>query len=95
MQSNALASAEQIGALARHVEHTLEQMVAELSGGEIAARPYFKSDSSKACNYCKYGSLCGFEDGKRGESLRVLKSLKNDEAWAKIMGIPEGGEDNG
>ena len=88
---DALATAEQLGVLAGHIEQTLQKLAAELGGGSIAAAPCFKSAQNNACAYCQYKEMCGFEDGERGEHCRPLKNLPTEQVWTMM----EGERDNG
>ena len=85
-----VASAEQIGALARRVKQTLTDMAGQLRRGSIAADPYYRSQQENACYNCAYFDACHFSDGENGESYRYLPSKKPEEVW----GQPEGGEGN-
>ena len=89
-----LATAEQLGILAKHIDRTLQKLAAELKGGSIAASPYYKSKEKNACSYCDYKEICFFEDGKGGEKRRVLKPMKADEVWEQ-MELQLGGEQDG
>lgn len=88
---DALATAQQLGVLAGHIEQTLRKLAAELGGGSIAAAPSFKSAQNNACAYCQYKEMCGFEDGERGEHCRPMKNLPTEQVWTMM----EGERDNG
>ncbi len=83
---DALATAQQLGVLAGHIEQTLQKLAAELGGGSIAAAPSFKSARNNACVYCQYKGMCGFEDGERGEHCRPMKSLPTEQVWTMMEG---------
>lgn len=51
---DALASAEQLGILSRHISETLRRLAGELRAGSITADPYYKSQQKNACAYCEY-----------------------------------------
>ena len=86
-----LASAEQLGALARHVEDTLTALAGELRRGSIEADPYYKGAQENACLYCEYAAACRFVDGEGGESRRYLPHLEASKVWELL----ERGERNG
>ena len=88
---DALATAEQLGLLAGHIEQTLQKLAAELGGGSIAAAPGFKSRQDNACSYCQYKEMCGFEDGERGEHCRHMKNLPTEQVWTMMEGEREDG----
>lgn len=81
----ALADAEQLGRLSRHVKKRLREMAAELRRGSIAADPYFRNGTENACHYCDYADACLFSDGEGGERCRCLPKLKDEQVWANIL----------
>ncbi len=85
-----LASAQRMGALARHIKELLGQMAAQLRGGAIAADPYYRTQTENACLYCDYFEACHFADGENGESLRYIPRLSDKKVWNILEG---GGED--
>lgn len=91
----ALASAQQLGVLAKHIDKTLQKLAAELKGGSIAASPYYKNKQTNACSYCQYKEVCCFEDGQRSESYRYLPDLPAGKVWAMMEEHGEGGEVDG
>lgn len=86
LSPESVASSEQMGRLYRHVRKTLGAMAAELRGGTIAADPYFRSRSDRACKNCDFAGACRFAEGEAGESSRVLRRLKAEEVWALMEG---------
>ena len=91
----AVATAERFGVLAHHIEETLQRLAKSLHEGEIAAAPYYKSTSDSACTYCQYKRVCNFEDGKRGDCLRRLPALKDEEVWSLMEQAREGEAEHG
>lgn len=89
--TGSFASAERMGALARHIDETLCRMASELRGGSIAADPYYAGQQSSACTNCDYFEACHFIDGENGESMRIMQKLPATKVWS----ILEGGEENG
>ena len=65
-KTDALASAEQLGLLARHIETTLLDLAHELRDGSITADPYFRSGQDTACTHCDYLTVCHFTPGAEG-----------------------------
>lgn len=88
---DALATAQQLGVLAGHIEQTLQKLAAELGGGSIAAAPGYKSAQNNACVYCQYKEMCGFEDGERGEHCRPMKNMPTEQVWTLMEGEREDG----
>ena len=87
-----LASAEDLGRLARHMEKTLLELTRQLRQGEIPARPISRSADDSACKYCDYKHVCHFTPGERGDCVKSLTPLLPEEVWAKLM--EEGAEDH-
>lgn len=90
-QGDALASAERLGLLARHIEDTLKSMASELRSGSIAADPYYRAQQESACANCDYVEACRFTDGENGEHMRPTPHL----AATKVWNVFEGGGENG
>ena len=84
--ADALASAEQLGLLARHIETTLLELAHELRDGSITADPYFRSGQDTACTHCDYLSVCHFTPGVEGDCHRVLTKLPADKIWSSLKG---------
>lgn len=87
----ALASAERLGLLSRHIDETLTVLANELQKGSIAANPYFKGAQDNACQYCDFAAACRFSEGEDGDRRRYLHKLHADEVWSRL----EGGASNG
>ena len=85
-KADALASAEQLGLLARHIETTLLDLAHELRDGSITADPYFRSGQDTACTHCDYLSVCHFTPGVEGDCHRVLTKLPADKIWSSLKG---------
>ncbi len=90
-QGDALASAERLGLLAKHIDETLRTMASELRRGSIAADPYYRAQQESACLNCDYFDACHFSDGENGEHMRLMPRL----AATKVWSVLEGGEENG
>ena len=80
----ALASAEQLGKLGRHVQRVLEDICQELAGGNIAADPFWRGPEKNACRFCDYAAACHFEPGRGGDCKRWLASVDAQEFWEQI-----------
>lgn len=80
----ALASAEQMGKLGRHIQQILTEICQELAGGNIAADPFWRGPDKNACRFCDYAAACHFEPGRGGDRKRWLPSIGAQEFWEKI-----------
>ncbi|MBR5382090.1 MAG: PD-(D/E)XK nuclease family protein, partial [Oscillospiraceae bacterium] len=80
---DALASAEQLGALAAHVDAVLLEMGRELRKGDVAADPFYRNDSDNACLYCDFCEACRFGESAE-DGTRYLRKLKPADVWLKM-----------
>ena len=87
----ALATAEQMGILARHIDATLRKLACELKSGSIAADPYYKSNQKNACMFCDYADACYFEEGRHGDARRYLPGLPATKVWEMMKGALDRG----
>jgi len=76
-----LASAEQLGRLAAHVERTLIEMGREVRAGSILANP-LKSPAEDPCAYCEFAAACDFREGV--DEARIKARVGDREFWEKI-----------
>lgn len=83
---DALATAEQMGLLARHIDEILQKLARELKSGSIVADPYYKGQQKNACLFCDYADACYFEEGKHGDTRRYLPSLPATRVWSMMEG---------
>ncbi len=81
---DALASAAQLGKLARHVESVLGEVGRELAQGKVDADPYWRGPDHNACQWCPYASACQFEEGRGGEARRWAGRVTAKEFWEKL-----------
>ena len=80
----ALASAEQLGKLGKHVQRVLEDICKELAGGSIAADPFWRGPEKNACRFCDYAAACHFEEGSGEDCRRWLPSMDAKTFWEQI-----------
>ncbi len=80
----ALASAEQLGRLGRHIQRVLEDICRELAGGSIAADPFWRGPEKNACRFCDYAAACHFEPGRGGDCKRWLPRVSAEEFWEQL-----------
>ena len=88
---DSLASAQQLGELARHVQDTLGAMAREIQSGSIQADPCYKSARDNACLWCDYASACRFSDGDGGDRRRYMPTLKAERVWDMLEGAESDG----
>ena len=76
---DALASAEQLGVLSRHIDETLRTMAKELRSGAMAADPWYRSQTDTACVNCDYAAACHFNEND--DRIRYVTKLKPQQVW--------------
>ena len=81
---DALASAERLGRLGKHIQRVLEDICRELAAGNIAADPFWRGPEKNACRYCDYAAACHFEEGRGEDRRRWLPSVGAQEFWAQV-----------
>ena len=86
----ALASAEQLGILSRHIDETLREMAKELRAGSVAADPWYRSQTETACSFCDYAGACHFD--AEDDCIRYVSRLKPQQVWELMQSRKEAGE---
>ncbi|MCI8303286.1 MAG: ATP-dependent nuclease subunit B, partial [Lawsonibacter sp.] len=81
----ALASAEQLGKLGKHIQRVLEDICREVAEGNIAADPFWRGADKNACRFCDYAAACHFEPGQGGDCRRWLPHVSAEEFWEQIQ----------
>jgi ATP-dependent helicase/nuclease subunit B len=75
----ALATAEQLGALSRHIDETLRAMAKELRAGSVEADPWYRSQTDTACRFCDYAGACHFNE--KDDRIRYMTKLRPQQVW--------------
>lgn len=88
ISSNSLASLERFGKIFSYIDEQIIQMASSLYKGQIHAFP--AKGKTDACQYCKYQSVCGYEDGRPCRTLS--KKLTSEDIDALLNGEEEGEE---
>ena len=83
-----LFTTQQLHLLEEYVFQTVAALGDELYSGEIAPNPYFLNNSTNACHYCAYASVC--RDNKEERWLNKVTSA--DQFWAQIGEGEKNGE---
>ena len=81
---DSLATIEQLGALAKHIDNKLIQIGRELHSGQVVTDPFYRNQVDNACQFCDYRQACHFDE-ENGDRVRYLSKLKTHEAWQKMM----------
>ncbi len=81
--SSSTATAEQFQTLREYVRKAIREICEEILEGNIAISPYSRKGISP-CRYCSYSSVCQFDPAVKGNRYRILKDIKEEEAWELI-----------
>ena len=68
-----------------YVNHKIRQLGNGILNGTISVNPY-EQNGSKACTYCTYKSVCGYDGRIEGYEMRKLQKLSAEDA---IQGMRE------
>lgn len=77
------ASPENFEVLSWHVKRTTRALGEKIFSGNIHPHPY-RYGPKKACDYCNYRAVCGFDPEFEGFDWKYLSKLKKDEIWERI-----------
>lgn len=80
---SSVMSREGMEKLSSFVDHKLRAIGREILDGNIALNPYERGDE-KACTYCPYAKVCGFDPGIPGCKTRKIEDLPK-ETILKLM----------
>ena len=81
--SSSTATMEQFQALRAYVRKAIREICEEILEGNIEISPYSKKGFAP-CRYCSYSSVCQFDPSLKGNKYRILKDIKEEEAWDLI-----------
>ena len=77
------AAPENFEVLSWHVKRTTKQLGEKIFSGDISVHPY-RYGTQKACDYCSFKSVCGFDPAFDGFDWKRLKKMNKDEIWEAI-----------
>lgn len=83
---SSVASTRQLNGLSKFVQKKLETLGKEILEGRVDTRPY-KRKQKKACDYCAYKDMCGFDRKIPGTAYRQLRDLSKQEIWNRIASL--------
>ncbi len=76
---------EKYEALSEFLKGKIKELSQAICTGEIAIKPY-RQGTFRACTYCEYKPVCGFDILIPGSEYSSIRKLKDDEFWTKIEG---------
>lgn len=89
--ASGVISEENLEMISNYVNFKIRNLGREILGGTISVNPC-ELGTEKACTYCAYKRVCGFEAGAAGYQPRKLAKLKAEEALDKMREETEAGE---
>ncbi len=81
--ASSVISEEDMRMVSNYVNRKIRSLGREILDGTIAVNPC-ELGSEKACTYCVYKRVCGFDAGAEGYQPRKLEKLKAQEALEKM-----------
>ena len=70
---------EQFEYLQRYMEKIITQISEGILGGNIEVKPYYNTGNKKTpCEYCKYKSICRFDENSKGNRKNYLTNLNKE-----------------
>ena len=85
---NARSSAvtrEQFESLQKYIKNTIKKISKEIFSGNIEVKPYYKANGGKTpCEYCKYKTICNFNNGICKSEYYYIGNEKKEEVLDKI-----------
>ena len=66
-----------------YVNQKIRQLGREILDGTISVNPY-EQGSERACTYCAYKSVCGYDSRIGGYRMRRLQKLGADDALMRM-----------
>ena len=83
-RSSSLADQDQFRNLTGFVRKRIRSFQERIFQGEASAVPYRKK-GEKACTYCPYSGICGFDRKIPGYRYNEIRPIPEDELWNRIM----------
>ena len=69
--------------VSNYVNRKIKELGCGILEGTISVNPY-EQNGSRACTYCAYKSVCGFDERVDGYRMRKLEKLSAEEALEKM-----------
>ena len=72
--------------LSGFLRNKIKELMEGIQSGEIGIAPY-RQGNKRACTYCDYKPVCGFDILIPGNEYRHIRKFKDDEFWGLIKGL--------
>ena len=93
-KGSSVATLEQFGELEQHIIETIRELGREILEGKVSAKPY-KLGDKEPCTYCKYKTICQFNEGEPDNEYEQMPHLEKEEIWKRLAQQVEEEENNG
>ncbi len=87
-KNSSVATKEQFHTLEEHIIHTIQELGKGILDGRISAKP-IKLRDKNPCAFCKYHTICQFDEKENGNTHDILQPLSKDEIWGRICNLKE------
>ncbi|MCD7725045.1 MAG: helicase-exonuclease AddAB subunit AddB [Clostridiales bacterium] len=74
---------EELQVVSDYVNHKIRQLGCGILEGTISVNPY-EQNGNRACTYCAYNSVCGYDERVEGYHMRKLEKLSPEEALERM-----------
>jgi len=86
---SSVVGTEKLYALEEYVNSVIYRYGKKIMEGAADIKPY-QMGKRRACDFCQYQGICGFDTKVDGFSYQNLAALSNDEVWEKIVNRKDG-----
>ena len=78
-RGTSIVTKEQFEYLQKYTEKIIKQISEEILGGNIDVKPYYNTSNKKTpCEYCKYKSICRFDEDSKNNKYNYITKLNKD-----------------
>ncbi len=81
--TDTVVTAEEFELVENYIEHQVQKIGKQILEGEAEIAPY-KLEDNTGCKYCRYQSVCGFEEKVPGYQYRELEKMDKQKALEKM-----------
>lgn len=86
---SSVLSTEDMQTVSGYVTKKITQLGKDIVDGKIAKNPYEKGKEEKACKWCPYSQVCGFDVTIPGYEMRKIPEMKKEEVLQKMRDTSE------
>ncbi len=82
-KGSSVATKQQFESLEQHIIETIKNLGRQILEGKVSAKP-FKLGDKQPCMYCKYHTICQFDENQPDNLCERLEYLDKDEIWERL-----------